>query len=613
MKQPYSKFQIDAPLNREQNEALLRVQHDILEQLVLGTDSQSILDALCLQAEKLAERSMASIMLYGPDEKSLQVIAAPSVPEQVKAQLADLIVGPESGSCGTAVFTGKPQYVSNTQTDRRWKNFIQFVEDFNILSCWSNPIWINDDKPVGSFALSNTEIASPDSFQKCLLQTCAYVAGIVIKRQQEEKQLRKMAYFDPLTNLRNRCFFNSHLEYSIHIAQGTQRSFALLFIDIDKFKDLNDSQGHEAGDQLLRYIAENIKPCLRKEDLFARIGGDEFVILLENVSEPEPINNICKKICHSIGTQYTINNVNFPLSLSIGISIYPEHGDNAEVLLRNADIAMYEAKKKQSCCFFYDEKLTKALSHRLEMTDAIRNGLQNKEFDVFYQPQYDVHNGTIQGVEALLRWQIPEKGMINPSEFIPVAEHAGLINDLGIYVLKKACLQCVQWWEVDKIQPFSLAINVSAGQLYDGFADQVIATIDSIGFPAARLELEITESLLMQQENLQELYSLKKQGISIAIDDFGTGYSSLSQLKNLPISKLKIDRSFVKDIPEDQDDVIIVSTIINMGQNLGLKVIAEGVETLQQKTFLCQKGCYLMQGFLLSKPLPAHKLIPLIM
>jgi len=597
---------------REQADSLLRIQNNILQQLAAGAEHEDVLNALCKAAETLIPNAVASVMIFDPSHSFLEVIAAPSIPQQAIDRLNGLVPSPQAGSCGTAVYSDKPQYVCNTEMDQRWRSLQSFVSDFNIRACWSNPIRINGKRPVGSFALSSFEERQPSEFYKRLLETCAYIAGIVIKRQQEESQLWKLAHYDPLTNLPNRSFFNDHLAYALLIAKRTQKQLALLFLDLDKFKDINDSQGHEAGDRVLKYVAEKIQSCLRKSDIFARLGGDEFVILIENIDDIQRIDNICSKISQSFKPDFTFNHINYPLSVSIGISIYPDNGDCAQVLLRNADVAMYEAKKQGPGHFYYyQDQLTQNVTDRLQLISDIRQGLKLNEFIVYYQPQYCHKGADLIGAEALVRWQHPTKGLMSPAEFIPVAEQSGLINDLGIYVLTAACKQCNSWWQ-QGLQQFSLAINLSVNQLRPGFAAQLHQIIAEIDFPVNRLEMEVTESLIMKYDDLSELRAMEALGISISMDDFGTGHSSLAQLKHLPISKLKIDRSFVKDIPGDSNDMVIAKTIISMGHSLGLKIVAEGVETESQRDFLATEGCDILQGYLLSRPLPADQFKPLL-
>lgn len=597
----------DAIITREQSDVLLKIQRDIMAQLALGTDHQSILDALCKTAESLVDDAVASVMIFDDSRSFLEVVAAPSIPKAAIEQLNGLVPGPQAGSCGTSVFCNQAQYVFNTHQDQRWNQLRQFANDFNIGACWSNPIRISDREPIGSFALSSFEPGQPSEFGKRLLETCAYIAGIVIKRQREENQLWKLAHYDPLTDLPNRSFFIHHLEHAIQTAQRARQKLALLFLDLDKFKDINDTQGHAEGDRVLKYIADCIQANLRSVDILARLGGDEFVVLIENIVDADQLGHICNKLCASFQPKLSINNIDYPLSISIGISIYPDHGETAEMLLRNADTAMYEAKKQGSGHYHvYHGTLTESVTERLQLTAEIRQALKQRNFLVYYQPQYCGVSGNITGAEALVRWPHSDKGMIPPDTFIPVAEQSDLIEELGLYVLTAACRQCVNWWR-QGLPFFQLAVNLSFKQLQSGFADQLRRLLADIDFPLSRLELEVTESQIMKCEHLDELRALNQLGISIAMDDFGTGHSSLAQLKHLPISKLKIDRSFVIDIPDNANDMVIATTIINMAHSLGLKVLAEGVENQHQQAFLVTRGCDQLQGYLLNKPMPAEQ------
>lgn len=594
-------------ISRERNNSVLSIQHDIMQQLASGNEHHSILNSLCKIAEEMAENTIASIMVFEENQGFMKVIAAPSIPPSAIEQLNGLVPGPHAGSYGASVFFNESQYVFDTRTDNRWHDLKKFARDFNIGASWSSPIRINDQAPIGSFALSSADSRRPCEFIKRLIETSAYVAGIVIKRQQEQAQLWKLAHYDPLTNLPNRNFFHFHLEHTVQTAHRKQQKMALLFLDIDNFKDINDTQGHIEGDQVIKYIAFCIQSSLRKGDIIARIGGDEFVVLIEDLENPHLINSICAKISRSFKPAITINQIDYPLSISIGISIFPDHGDTAQMLLRNADTAMYEAKKAGFGRFLlYQDRLTRSVTDRLQMTADIKLALEQHDFIVFYQPQYSCTYPVIQGVEALVRWQHPAKGLLYPGQFIPVAEQSGLINELGMYVLLTACQQCQVWWKMG-LPKFSLAVNLSAKQLRPGFAQKLQAVLQDIDFPASQLELEVTESFIMKFGDLNELNTLKELGITISMDDFGTGHSSLAQLKRLPISKLKIDRSFVEELPGNSNDKVIAATIINMGHSMGLEVIAEGVETDAQKAFLAEHQCDLLQGYLLGKPVPAKQ------
>jgi len=601
-------FQRSNELSVEQSSALLEIQRKVMEKVALGHDPQLTLDALCHSVEAMVDNAVASVMKFDKSTMFLEVISAPSLPGEAKSCLDGLIPDRYAGSCGTAVYSNEAQYVYDTRVDDRWQHFQQFVTDFNVGACWSVPIRTSDDAAIGSFALSSFEQRKPSLFYRNLLETAAHIAGIILKRQQEEKILWDMAHYDSLTGLPNRSFFQLRLEHAIEKANRNNTKVALLFLDLDKFKDINDSEGHDCGDKVLKYAADQMIHCLRKNDTLARIGGDEFIILIEDVEDITIVQKICDKVKKALAQEQSPSFIKRLLTTSIGISLYPDDANTSSLLLRNADTAMYEAKKQgvgQYC--FYKQMLTEEVTARLSTADALESALIREEFVVYYQPQYCCKSGDIKGAEALVRWQHPEKGVLPPSDFITIAEETGLISGIGEQVFKIACRQCVEWWN-NGLPQFVLAINLSVSELKNGYSEKLLDILKQIKFPIELLELEITESMIMDASNRDELKKLHKFGFKIAMDDFGTGHSSLAQLKHLPISKLKIDRSFVKDIPDDENDMIVAQTIITMGHSLGLKVVAEGVETKEQKDFFIEKGSDFLQGFLLSKPLPSQKM-----
>lgn len=532
------------------------------------------------------------------------------MPEEAIEALNGLVPGERSGSCGTAVYSGQPQFVYNTKSDLRWTSFQQFVIDFSVGACWSFPIRINDQQIVGSFALSSFEERKPSTFYRHLLETSASIAGVIFKRQQEQQLLWDMAHYDTLTGLPNRALLMLRLKHALEKAARSELKVAVLFLDLDDFKVINDTQGHDVGDEVLKLVAAQITNCLRPDDTFARLGGDEFVIVVDRVKDLVNLTLICKKIIAAV--KKCNLTMDFATSTCIGVSIYPEHGGTPNLLLRNADTAMYKAKQQGvSNFYFYQHQLTQNVQNKLRLSTEMPLALLHNQFVVHYQPQFDKNGVTIVGVEALVRWYHDEKGVISPDNFIPIAEDNGFIKEIGLYVLQKACEQCLAWWG-EGLAEFTLAVNVSVKQLQLGFAKRIECVLNNIGFPFARLELEVTESVIMQQKDLTELMMLNDLGVNIAMDDFGIGHSSLAQLKRLPINKLKIDRSFVQDIPYDNSDMTIARTIISMGHSMGLKIVAEGVETIEQKDFLAEEGCDFLQGFLFSKPVPAEELAELL-
>ncbi len=592
-------------LSSEQAGLLLKLQRDVLAEVVQG-EAQSALELLCVTAERLLPNSVASIMLFDDSRSSLNVRAAPSIPAEAIAALNGLKPGPAAGSCGTAVFRDEPQFVCDTEIDPRWSSpdFRSVAEKFHICACWSLPVRIAGEV-VGSLALSSFEKRQPSEFHRLLLETGAYLGGIILEREREQQRLWRMAHFDSLTELPNRRGFNQQLEERIHAAGESGNRLALLFLDLDHFKDINDTLGHHAGDMVLRQIACALKTVLRPADIMARLGGDEFVILLPEVEDILDVHHVADKIMLAVKRPIFLEGRSYRLSASIGISLYPDDGGDLQTLHKNADLAMYEAKAKgRDRYIYYRPDLARLVESRTALVEDIRQALQEQSFFLEYQPQISATSGRLAGAEALIRWRHPRKGLMPPLDFIPLAEETGLITELGDWVLVTACRQSLDWWRQGAPE-FVLSVNLSVKQLLDGYAKRMLSTLAQLHFPLRLLELEITESLVMESggEALEQLEKLRRAGISICMDDFGTGHSSLAQLKRMPISRLKIDRAFVRDIPEDPSDMVIARTIIAMGHGLGLEIVAEGVENEVQRSFLMTEGCDFLQGYLISRPL----------
>ena len=441
----------------------------------------------------------------------------------------------------------------------------------------------------------------------------------ITERKATEEQIKQLAFYDPLTQIPNRRLLQERLNHSIKLERRDGRQLALLMLDLDRFKAVNDSFGHLAGDELLQHVAERIVARVRDVDMVARLGGDEFIILLENISRPKDAARIAEGIISDLTKPFCLaQNNNVQIGASIGISLYPQHGDTPEKLMDHADAALYQAKDSGRGCFAYFSKdLTLAAKKRLSIESRLRKAIELQELRVFFQPQVDIASDRTIGAEALVCWQDSEKGLIPPHEFIYIAEETGLIIEIGSWVLRETCRQGRQWLD-EGLPPLSLEVNVSAQQFHHSdFCDFVASVLEETGFPAEQLELEITESGLMDshfQNSATTIFNaLRTQGIRLAIDDFGTGYSSLAYLKHFPLDVLKIDKRFIDDIPFHQDDMEIASTIIAMGHILGFKVLAEGVETVEQLAFLQEKGCDRYQGFIRSKPVPADKFSELLL
>lgn len=435
-----------------------------------------------------------------------------------------------------------------------------------------------------------------------------------------EQRIAQLAYYDSLTGLPNRAQFRDRLRACLEHAERHGRSLALLYIDLDNFKRINDTLGHTAGDELLRVVADRLRTTVRKSDDFihvnasrqrgndcARLGGDEFMALLPEVTSPGDAGLIADRLIRALSQSVMLGDTECTVTPSIGVAMYPQDGQDAESLLRHADLAMYAAKRAAPGTFvFYDEKMNAGAVAQLQMESRLRNAIANNELSLHYQPQFDLHSGRISSIEALLRWNSPELGLVPPLSFIPLAEATGLILSIGEWVLRAACSQAQRWLAAG-LPLGRIAVNVSPVQFAQReFVERVAAVLADTGLPAACLELEITESLFMKDEAwaYQVTRRLKTLGVALAIDDFGTGYSSFGRLKDYPVDRLKIDKSFVTRPGADSvEDGAIVAAMISMAKTMGLGVVAEGVEDFSQLLFLQEQHCELGQGFLLSSPL----------
>ncbi|MGX2040203.1 EAL domain-containing protein [Methylocaldum sp. MU1018] len=436
------------------------------------------------------------------------------------------------------------------------------------------------------------------------------VASDITERKQYEASIEYLATHDALTRLPNRTLLSDRLSQALAHARRTERLLALLFLDLDRFKDVNDSFGHALGDALLQAVAERLQSSVREGDTVARQGGDEFLILLSDLDRVEDIERVAIKILRALARPFVIEGRELFMSGSIGASVYPADGEDMDTLLKHADTAMYRIKEEGGSGFrFYAREMSQRAIERIKMESALRRALEQRQFELFYQPKIELTGGKIIGSEALIRWRHPDLGLILPSRFIPMAEETGLIHAIGSWALKTACSQSKAWQEAG-LSSFDVAVNLSARQLKRGNLVNLVAeTLRETGLEGRYLELELTETMVMHDPErfIPILEELKQLGVKLSVDDFGTGYSSLSYLKRFPFDRLKIDQSFVRDIATDANDAVIVQTVISLGHTLGLKVIAEGVETLEQLTFLCRHRCDDMQGYYSSRPVTAEQ------
>lgn len=593
--------------DRKAAERLLEGQAHLLEMIANGRPLEEFFRELILLIEALVPRIRGSILLLSADGRRLLHGAAPNLDETYCGMIHGVEIGPKAGSCGTAAWRGEQVIVADIFTDPLWEDYREIVQLYEFRACWSTPIHSRERKVLGTFALYSEAVCVPDESQKELIAMAAHLAGIAIERKQAEDRISFMAHHDALTGLPNRALFEEQVAEALEALRGTGHWAVLAFLDLDNFKLVNDTLGHAAGDELLKMTATRMRASVRKSDMVVRVGGDEFILLLNGLPcERDVVLARLEDIRAAIAAPMQINGHSLQISCSMGVACFPNQGKTVGELLANADMAMYRAKElgRNNLQVFTEEMAGKAHEKLLKQAE-LREAISREEFLLHFQPQMNLETGRVFAAEALLRWRHPERGMVSPADFIPLAEETGLIVPIGDWVLRAACRQCKAWHDAG-LPLLIVSVNVSARQFRErNWAAHVAAVLAEVGLDPRYLELELTESLIMQDVPgaLATMHELEAIGVHLAIDDFGTGYSSLSALKRFPVRRLKIDRSFVEDIPANVDDKAITAAIISLAQNLGLRVIAEGVETQAQVEFLRHSGCDEIQGYFFSRPL----------
>ncbi|MDH3318129.1 MAG: EAL domain-containing protein [Betaproteobacteria bacterium] len=510
--------------------------------------------------------------------------------------------------------SGRPVWVDDVTQDMSFRR-APLAAGAGLRGAFAFPVRSGTDT-LGVMEFFSQASSAPD---EALLRSTVAIGtqiGVFLSHKQAEERIRHLANYDELTGLSNRNMFYERMSHALAKARRDNKPLGILFLDLDRFKNINDSLGHGAGDSVLREVARRLRECLRESDIVGRFGGDEFVVLLETMPQPTHSAVVAQKILAAIARPFAVEGQDFHLTASIGISTYPADGEDAQGLLTNADIAMYRAKEQGKNNYqFHSAQMNVHTRERMALESGLRGALARNEFVLHFQPKVDLESQRIVGTEALVRWRHPDIGLIPPAQFIPMAEETGLIVPIGEWVLKAACAQS-RFWRDQGLPPLRIAVNLSPRQFaHDALLQDVERMLSEHELDLAALELEVTESMVMHNPERAALLldKLKTAGVTVAIDDFGTGYSSLSYLKRFPIDSLKIDRSFIKDLPLDSEDAAITQAIIVMAHSLGLKVIAEGVETEEQAAFLRANGCDQAQGYYFSKPLPANELARLMM
>ena len=603
----FSMFMQNKNRQLSEKDKINQLRNNILELIASSSKLSEVLPAVIRSIENEFPDAMCSILLLDKSGKHLILGAAPSLPDFYNEAIDGIAIGPGIGSCGTAAFTGKRAIVSNVATHPDWAPFTELTKRAGLAACWSEPIIDNQGSVLGTFAIYHRKVSTPKTHDFLLIEQFAHLARIAIEREKADKIIWRQANYDNLTGLPNRNLLHEHLTTAVDNAQRDKKQLAIAMLDLDNFKDVNDSLGHGAGDNLLIETAKRIKQCIRKNDIVARLGGDEFIIVLVGTTLPDDIDNIGQKLLNTLGTPYVIEEKSVYCTASVGIAIYPDDGLNIAALLRNADQAMYGAKTRgRNSIHYFTENMRTEFIKRMEIIQDLRVAIKEQQFHMVYQPIVNLADNKISKAEALIRWQHPEKGMISPLDFIPVAEETGLILEISEWVFNEVSQQVKQLRERCR-HDLMISINTSPVQ-YRNKGRQISAWAESLiaqGIAPQAISIEITENLLMenQEEVADALDKIRQQGIAVAIDDFGTGYCSFAYLRNFTIDYLKIDKSFVQNMSANNKDAALCEAIIVMAKKLNIAVIAEGIETEQQKQLLIQAGCLLGQGYLLARPL----------
>ncbi|MCE4060001.1 EAL domain-containing protein [Pandoraea sputorum] len=585
------------------------LQHKALAAMVRDAPLVEVLTLVCRELEQIAPEVMASVVRVDAEGK-LRPQAGPSLPAQYHQTIDGIAIGPNVGTCGTAAFLARPVIVTDIANDPRWAEYREMATEFGLAASWAMPIIANDGRVLGVLAFYYRTTRGPDALHERLVDVCVHLCKLAFERDESRTRIRQLAFSDSLTGLPNRSMLGVLAAQAIASAAELNTRMAVIFIDLDRFKQVNDSLGHQAGDVLLRTIAQRLRRSLRGADIVARLSGDEFVAVLTEC-DPERLDIAIERMRTALTAPCQVDGVTLVPSGSFGISLYPNHGREFDILLQRADMAMYQAKMTSpGSVRFYHEDMNVHAQERLELETAMRDALRLGKLQLFYQPQINLLDESVYGAEALTRWTHPHYGEVPPSRFIALAEECGLIGELGTWTLRESCRQLADWRRRG-VGIGNVSVNLSPTNFHDHDLPHTIAeALADHELPPSCLAIEITESVLMDHNpsTLRIIEEVHNLGVRLSMDDFGTGYSSLGYLRRLPVSELKLDRSFVHDIARDETVRALTNAIISIGRNLHLTVVAEGVEDEAQRDLLVAQGYRVAQGYLFSPALSAGDL-----
>ena len=595
---------------RVEAEAVDGLQREVLESIALGRPLRSVLDLLCRRVEALAPDVACSVL--GIEKNgTITPLAGPSLPPAYVDALQGAPIGPRAGSCGTAAWRREAVEVSDIATDPLWAAYSSLFLLLDMSACWSTPIISGNGDVVATFALYYRHPGSAPPFHRRMVEACVPLVRVALQHEANRTEIERLAYFDPLTGLPNRRLFSDRARQVLQMAVRVQAPGALLLLDIDRFKTTNDSLGHGAGDEVLRETARRLQAEIGDGATVARLGGDEFAAVLPRCSPVEAMQ-AAERLRLALAAPLRLSGLQIEVSTSIGIALFPQDGIELERLVKNAEMAMYEVKRAgRGASRFFTSMMNDVVAQRMQMESALRQALAARGLALHYQPKMHLDDSGCAGVEALVRWRDPVLGDVPPDRFIALAEECGLIGAIDAWVLETACAQLAAWQREDVPVP-SVSVNVSPLRFHcDDVPAHVRRLLSLHGLKPCALMLEVTERVMLSDDERTrvDLRTLHEMGVRLSVDDFGTGYSSLGYLKRLPVSELKLDKSFVNDLEHEASDRALADAVIGIGQALGLQVVAEGVETPGQRDLLARAGCDIAQGFLYTRALPAAELV----
>ncbi|WP_196260581.1 EAL domain-containing protein [Pelagibacterium limicola] len=580
------------------------LQREVLEAMARDVPLVELMNSICSQVEALAPDIVSSVIAID-NEGRLRPLAAPSLPSSIAEFIDGLPVGEGVGTCGTAAWRGEVVVTPDIASDPAWEAYREPFMRLGIRACWSTPMLMRDGKVTGTFAFYFADERGPSAWHQQIVDTCVHLCGMAIEREEAKSRINQLAYFDGLTGLQNRASLRRRIGEKLRRDTGRRMRMAFLCVDIDRFKDINDTFGAPVGDGVLTAVGRRLSDHFGYQGAVCRLNGDAFIIALEDTDRENAARH-ARDVIAALLEPVQAADVTLPISSSVGIALYPDDAKDIDGLLRHCETAMFEAKAEARGSYgFYDPEARALNKERLVLGTALREAIALDQLELVYQPQVDGNSGAIYGAEALARWTHPQFGPVSPGRFIPIAEQIGVIEAIGNWAMRTACAQLADWRARGFDVP-AISVNISPQQFRNrGFCESVAVCLERYKLVPSDLTVEITEGVMLEETPavVANVRSLAEMGIRLSMDDFGTGHSSLSLLARLPVTELKIDRSFMDRIETDATAQAVVMAVIGIGQSLNMTLVAEGVETEAQRQFLMALGCAVHQGYHYAKPM----------